>query len=207
MSKDSKSIRGNSIIRMNAKVDQFLGTEKKWRDEMAKLREIALDCGLVEEFKWGKPCYALEGKNVVLIVPFKDCCALLLTKGALLSDAHGLLIKPGEQTQAARQIRFTSVGEITKQESILKACINEAIKVERSGAEVAYKKITEYAVPEELKRKLKESPALKTAFHALTPGRQRRYLMYFADAKQAKTREARIEKYVPQILEGRGFDD
>lgn len=191
----------------NPKVDFFFAGTTKWQEEYAKLRTITLGCGLTEELKWGKPCYSLEGKNVVLIHGFKEYCALLFMKGALLEGAKGLLVQQTENVQAARQIRFTSAKEITKLASTLKACIQEAIEVEKSGREVIYKKATEFAVPAEFQTKLDELPALKTAFHALTPGRQRGYLLYFCSAKQSKTRETRVEKCAPRILQGKGLDD
>jgi uncharacterized protein YdeI (YjbR/CyaY-like superfamily) len=192
---------------MNSKVDAFLATADKWQKEMSQLRTILLACELTEELKWGKPCYSFRNNNVVLIVPFKDSCALLLTKGALLKDPQQILIQPTENTQSARQIRFTSVREIVKMETTLKAYINEAIAAEKAGKEVKFKKVSEFAVPEEFQNKLDESPDLKAAFHALTPGRQRAYLLYFAGAKQPKTREARVDKCLQNILRGKGLDD
>jgi uncharacterized protein YdeI (YjbR/CyaY-like superfamily) len=191
----------------NPKVDFFFSKAKQWRDEFEKLRGIILACGLTEELKWGKPCYALEGSNVVLIHGFKEYCAILFMKGALLKDPKGILIQQTENVQAARQIRFTNLREIEKLESSLKAYVREAIEVEKSGVEVEYKKTSEFKMPEEFQIKLDKTPALKKAFSALTPGRQRGYLLYFGSAKQAKTREARIEKYVPQIMKGKGLDD
>jgi len=195
----------NSIT--NVKVDEFLSKSKKWKDEYTKLRNIVLDCELTEEFKWMHPCYTLHNKNIVLIHGFKDYCALLFHKGALLKDAQGILIQQTENVQAARQIRFTNVQEIVDMESILKDYINEAIEVEKAGLEVEFKKTEEYTVPEEFQTKLDELPALKTAFEALTPGRQRAYIYYFSQAKQSKTRVSRVEKYMQQILEGKGLDD
>jgi uncharacterized protein YdeI (YjbR/CyaY-like superfamily) len=192
---------------MNPKVDAYLDKAKKWRKEMEKLRRILLGCELTEELKWGKPCYTFQASNVVIILPLKEYCALLFCKGALLKDAHGILVKAGENTQAARQIRFTHLREIVGRETILKAYIHEAMEVEKTGLKVTYKKITEFKVPEELQKKLDEIPALKTAFKALTPGRQRGYLLYFSAAKQSKTRESRVEKCMPQILHGKGLDD
>lgn len=191
----------------NPKVDAFLGRAKKWGDELTKLREISLSCGLTEELKWGKPCYSFQGSNVVILQGFKDTCALLFAKGALLKDPKGLLEKPGEHTQAARRIPFTSVQQITKLAPTLKAYIKEAIEVEKSGVEVKYKEITEYEVPEELQKALAKSPPFRHAFESLTPGRQRGYYMYFAAAKQSATREARIEKCRPLILKGKGLND
>jgi uncharacterized protein YdeI (YjbR/CyaY-like superfamily) len=192
---------------MNPKVDLYIIKAKKWREELEKLRMIMLDCQLIEELKWGKPCYTFQKSNIVIMLPLKEHCALLFCKGALLNDAKGILIKPGENTQAARQIRFTNVREIVERETILKAYIDEAMEVEKAGLEVNYKKITELILPEELQNKLEESPALKTAFAALTPGRQRGYILYFSAAKQSKTRESRIEKCRQRILNGRGLND
>jgi uncharacterized protein YdeI (YjbR/CyaY-like superfamily) len=191
----------------NPKVDEFLNNAKKWRDEFQKLRMICLDCGLTEELKWGKPCYTFQNSNIVLIHGFKEYCALLFFKGALLKDAKRVLIQQTENVQAARQVRFANVREIVKTEHILKAYIKEAIKVEKAGLEVTYKKTSEFAVPEEFQNKLDEIPALKTAFDALTPGRQRGYLFYFSQPKQSKTRESRVEKCVPRILNGKGLND
>ena len=191
----------------NPRVDAFLKEEETWRDEFTKLRKIILGCGLTEELKWGKPCYALEESNVVLIHGFKEYCALLFMKGALLKDPKAILVQQTENVQAARQIRFTSVQEIARLAPILKTYIKEAIEVEKSGAEVTYKKTSEFNMPEEFQKKLREMPALKTAFEALTPGRQRGYLLYFSAAKQSQTRESRIEKYVDQILDGKGLND
>jgi uncharacterized protein YdeI (YjbR/CyaY-like superfamily) len=190
---------------MNPKVDEFLRKAKKWREEFEKLRMICLDCGLTEELKWGKPCYRFQTSNIALIHGFKDYCALLFFKGALLRDQKGILIQQTENVQAARQIRFTNVREIVEMEPILKAYIKEA--KEKAGLEVSYKKTSEFAIPKEFQKKLDESRALKTAFGALTPGRQRGYLLYFSAAKQSKTREARIEKCVQQILNGKGLND
>jgi uncharacterized protein YdeI (YjbR/CyaY-like superfamily) len=194
--------------RMNPKVDRYFRTAKKWREEMEKLRTIVLGCEeLTEELKWGKPCYTFEGSNIVLIIGFKEYCALLLCKGALLQDPHGILIQPSENTQAARQIRFSNLREIVKLGAGLKAYIQEAIQAEKAGLKVEYKKSKEFVVPEELQTKLDEIPAFKKAFAALTPGRQRAYVLYFGAAKQSKTREARVEKCMPQILEGKGLND
>jgi uncharacterized protein YdeI (YjbR/CyaY-like superfamily) len=192
---------------MNPEVAGYLSKAKKWQEEMEKLRLIILDCQLTEESKWGKPCYTFQQTNIVLIVGFKEYCALIFCKGALLNDTHGLLIKPGENTQAARQIRFTNVREIVEMKSILKDYILEAIEAEKAGLQVNYKKHTELIFPEEFQNKLDEIPALKTAFEALTPGRQRAYHLYFSAAKQSKTRESRVEKCMPQILQGKGLDD
>lgn len=193
--------------RMNPKVDAFLSEAKKWQKEFKKLRTIVLDCGLTEELKWGVPCYTFEKTNVVLIHGFKEYCALLFFKGALLKDAKGILIQQTENVQASRQIRFTDVRQITKTEPILKAYIREAIEVEKAGLKVDFKKTTEFKIPEELQKKLNEVPALKTAFDALTPGRQRAYILYFSAPKQSKTRESRVEKCMQQILKGKGLDD
>ncbi len=193
--------------RMNPKVDAFLSKAKKWQKEMKTLRTVFLDCQLTEELKWGKPCYSFRNSNVVVIMGCKEHCALIFCKGALLKDPKGLLIKPGENTQAARQMRFRSVREIVETEPALKAVLLDAVEVEKAGLQVKFKKITEHKVPQELKNKLDENPALKTAFAALTPGRQRGYYIYFSAAKQSKTREARIQKCMPQILKGKGLDD
>ncbi|HBP64783.1 MAG TPA: hypothetical protein DD730_11010 [Desulfosporosinus sp.] len=192
---------------MNPKVDEFLSKAKKWQEEFEKLRMIILDCQLTEELKWGVPCYTFQKNNIVLIHGFKEYCALLFIKGALLHDTHSILIKQTENVQAGRQIRFTNVQEIVAMETILKAYINEAIEVEKSGLEVNYKKNTEFTIPEELQNKFDEIPALKTAFEALTPGRQRAYIFYFSEPKQSKTRESRVEKYRQQILNGKGLND
>ena len=190
---------------MNPKVNLFFSKAKKWRDEFEKLRMICLDCGLTEELKWGKPCYTYQGSNIVLIHGFKEYCALLFFKGALLKDPRGILIQQTENVQAARQIRFTNVQEIVETEPTLRAYIKEAKK--KAGLEVNYKKTSEFVIPEEFQNRLDGSPALKTAFDALTPGRQRGYLLYFSAAKQSKTREARVEKCVQQILNGKGLND
>jgi uncharacterized protein YdeI (YjbR/CyaY-like superfamily) len=193
--------------RMNPKVDGYLSKAKKWQEELEKLRTIILDCQLTEELKWGKPCYTFQKSNIVVILPLKEYCALLFCKGALLNDANGILIKPGENTQAARQIRLTNVRKIVEMEAILKAYIYEAIEVEKAGLKVNFKKITELIIPEEFQNKLDEIPALKTAFDALTPGRQRAYILYFSAPKQSKTRDSRVEKCLQQILNGKGLDD
>lgn len=191
----------------NPKVDAFIDSEKKWKKEFEILREILLPFPITEELKWGVPCYALNGKNVVLMHGFKEFCALLFVKGALLKDTDGLLITQTENVQASRQIRFTGAADIVKLEESLKKYIAEAIEVEKSGLEVDFKKTAEFAMPEEFKVKLDEDPALKKAFESLTPGRQRAYLLHFSSPKQAKTREARVEKYIPVILSGKGLDD
>jgi uncharacterized protein YdeI (YjbR/CyaY-like superfamily) len=192
---------------MNPKVEFFFNKAEKWQEEYEKLRMIVLDCLLTEELKWGCPCYTFQKANIVLIHGFKDYCALLFFKGALLQDTNGILIQQTENVQAGRQIRFTNIEEIVAMESILKAYIYEAIEVENAGLEISFKKHTEYTIPEELLQKFKEIPALKTAFEALTPGRQRGYMLHFSSPKQSKTRESRVEKYIPQILNGKGLDD
>jgi uncharacterized protein YdeI (YjbR/CyaY-like superfamily) len=192
---------------MNPKIDAFLAREKQWKEEFKKLRQIILDCELDEDLKWGQPCYALEGNNIVLMHGFKEYCALLFMKGALLKDPKSLLIQQTENVQSARQIRFTNVQEITKMEKTLKSYIHEAIEVEKAGLKVELKKTTDFKMPEEFQRKLDALPALKTAFEALTPGRQRGYIFYFSQPKQSKTRESRVEKYIPNILDGMGIDD
>jgi uncharacterized protein YdeI (YjbR/CyaY-like superfamily) len=193
--------------KMNPKVDFFFTKAKKWQEEFEILRTIVLDCGLTEELKWGCPCYTFRQSNIVLIHGFKEYCALLLLKGALLNDAQGILIQQTENVQSARQIRFTTLEEIVEMEPVLKAYIYEAIEVEKAGLKVNLKKVSEYAIPEEFQKKLDELPALKTAFDALTPGRQRAYLLHFSQPKQSKTREARVEKYMHQILDGKGLDN
>lgn len=193
--------------KMNPKVDEFLRKAKKWQEEFEKLRMIILDCQLTEELKWGKPCYTFQESNIVLIHGFKDYCALLFIKGSLLHDVNGILIQQTENVQAGRQIRFTNVKEIVEMETILKAYIYEAIEVEKAGLEVNFKKNAEFIIPEEFQNKLDEIPALKTAFDALTLGRQRAYILYFSAAKQSKTRESRVEKCMQQILNGKGLND
>jgi len=196
-----------TLSSMNPKVEFFFSKAKKWQEEFEKLRMIVLDCDLSEELKWGCPCYTFQKGNIVLIHGFKEYCALLFFKGALLQDANGILIQQTENVQAGRQIRFTNINEITEMEPILKAYIYEAIEVEKAGLEVKLKENTEYRIPEELQQKFEEIPALKTAFEALTPGRQRGYLLHFSAPKQSKTRESRVEKFIPQILNGKGLDD
>jgi uncharacterized protein YdeI (YjbR/CyaY-like superfamily) len=191
----------------NPKVDWYFEKAEKWQAEITKLRAIMLDCPLTEELKWGVPCYTFENSNIVLIHVFKEYCAILFIKGALLKDPQGLLIQQTENVQAARQIRFTQVREIVELEPILKTYLLEAIEVEKAGLKVAYKKAAEFSVPEEFISRLEEVPGLHDAFEALTPGRQRAYLLYFSAPKQSKTREARIEKYIPQILAGKGLND
>ncbi|MFL5744595.1 MAG: YdeI/OmpD-associated family protein [Niastella sp.] len=191
---------------MNPRVDFFFKSVK-WHDEYEQLRMIALDIGLKEELKWGCPCYSDDKKNIVLIHGFKDYCAVLFFKGALLKDPKGILIQQTKNVQSARQVRFTNVKEIVKLAPTLKKYIKEAIEVEKAGLKVPLKKTTDYAVPQEFRMKLDKMPALKRAFAALTPGRQRAYIFYFSQPKQAKTREARVEKYLQQILSGKGLDD
>ncbi|MEO6254564.1 MAG: YdeI/OmpD-associated family protein [Ferruginibacter sp.] len=190
----------------NPKVD-FYFNKAKWQKEISKLRMIVLNCGLTEELKWGVPCYRFAESNIVLIHVFKEYCAILFFKGVLLNDANGILIQQTKNVQAARQVRFTSAGEIVKMERVLKTYIYEAIEVEKAGLKVALKKTSGFKIPEEFQNKLDKKPALKKAFDALTPGRQRAYILYFSAAKQSKTRESRVEKYMPQILRGKGLND
>ena len=192
---------------MNPKVDGYIRKNKRWLAELEKLRTIVLDCGLTEDVKWKSPCYMFEDSNIVLIHVFKEYCALLFFKGALLNDPIGILIQQTKNTQAARQIRFTHVDEIDELEPLLKAYIQEAIEVEKAGLEVNFKETSDFDMPEEFQKKLDENPALKTAFEALTPGRQRGYLLYFSAAKQSKTRASRVEKCIPQIFDGKGLND
>lgn len=192
---------------MNPKVDFFFEKPTQWQKEYRQLRALVLDCGLTEELKWGVPCYTFQGSNVVLIHGFKEYCALLFHKGALLQDAEHILIQQTENVQSARQIRFTDVKEIVEIKSLLKSYIFEAIEVEKAGLKVELKKTKEYPIPQEFQVKLDENPELKAAFEALTPGRQRGYLLHFASAKQAKTREERVEKLIPQILNRKGLND
>ena len=196
-----------TLSSMNPKVEFFFSKAEKWQEEFEKLRMIVLDCDLSEELKWGCPCYTFQKGKIVLIHGFKEYCALLFFKGALLQDANGILIQQTENVQAGRQIRFTNINEITEMEPILKAYIYEAIEVQKAGLEVKLKENTEYRIPEELQQKFEEIPALKSAFEALTPGRQRGYLLHFSAPKQSKTRESRVEKFIPQILNGKGLDD
>jgi uncharacterized protein YdeI (YjbR/CyaY-like superfamily) len=193
--------------KMNPKVDFYFSKAKNWQEELEQLRLMVLSCGLAEELKWGVPCYTFQKSNIVLIHVFKEYCALLFFKGALLNDAGGILIRQTENVQAARQIRFTNVREIVTMKSILETYIYEAIEVEKAGLKVSLKKASEFAIPEEFKNKLDQIPGLKSAFHALTPGRQRAYLLYFSAARQAKTRQARVEKWIPQVLNGKGLND
>lgn len=206
---------------MNPKVDSYFtegcgrcslgGTPdckvNKWPDEMEKLRRIVLDCGLTEQLKWGVPCYTFQKGNILILSAFKEYCALSFFKGALLKDAHRILVKPGENTQAERLVRFTNVQEIVQMESFLKAYVYEAIEVEKAGLKVNYNENTELAFPVEFQKKIDEIPALKAAFEALTPGRQKAYILYFSAPKQSKTRESRIDKYMPQVLDGKGLYD
>jgi uncharacterized protein YdeI (YjbR/CyaY-like superfamily) len=191
----------------NPKVDWYFDKAEKWQEEVRKLRTIILDCGLSEELKWGKPCYTLGKDNIVLIHTFKEYCALLFMKGALLKDPQSLLIQQTENVQSARQIRFSNLREIIKLESTIKAYVKEAIEVEKAGLEIDFKKTKEFTIPEEFQQQLDKNASLKSAFEELTPGRQRGYLLYFSGAKQSKTREARVEKCMPRILDGLGLDD
>ena len=192
---------------MNPKVDFYFDKTQKWQQELEQLRTIVLDCGLTEELKWGVPCYMFENSNIVLIHEFKEYCALLFFKGALLNDTNGILVQQTKHVQAARQIRFTNVREIVKMKKILKAHIYEAIEVEKAGLKVKLKKVSEFPIAEEFQKKLDKNKVLKAAFEALTPGRQRGYLLHFSAPKQSKTRESRVEKSIPQILEGKGLND
>ena len=195
------------MSKMNPKVDFFFSKAKKWKNEFEALRIIVLDCGLSEELKWGQACYTFQKSNIVVIHGFKEYCAFLFFKGALLKDADGILIQQTKNVQAARQIRFTNVREIVQREPILKAYIREAIEVEKAGLKVKFKKTSEFPIPEEFQNKLDAIPALKAAFDALTPGRQRAYLFYFSQPKQSKTRASRVEKCMQQILHGKGLND
>ena len=192
---------------MNPKVDGYLRKNKRWGDELKELRRIILDCLLIEEIKWRVPCYTFENSNVVMLGALKECAVLSFVKGALLKDARGILVKPGDNTQSARVIRFNNVREITEMEPVLKAYVHEAIEVEKAGLKVDFKAKRELVFPEEVEKKFDEMPALKTAFRALTPGRQRAYLLYFSAAKQFKTRESRVEKCKQRILKGKGLAD
>lgn len=194
-------------VKMNPKVDWFFNKAEKWQEEFEKLRAIVLDCGLAEELKWGCPCYTFQKNNIVLIHGFKEYCALLFFKGALLNDDHGILVQQTENVQSARQIRFADLREIFEMEPILKDYIHEAVEAEKAGLKVKYKKTSDFVIPEEFQNKLDRVPGLKTAFDALTPGRQRGYIFYFSQPKQSKTRASRVEKYIPQILNGKGLDD
>lgn len=192
---------------INPKVDLYLSKTKRWKKEMKKLRMIILNCGLTEEFKWMHPCYTFQKSNILLIHGFKEYCAILFHKGALLKDARNVLIQQTRNVQSARQIRFTSLSEIEKLESTIKKYISEAIEIEKAGLKVTLKKTSEFTMPEELKLKFKENANLKKAFENLTPGRQRGYILYFSAPKQSKTRDSRIEKYEQQILKGKGLND
>ena len=191
----------------NPKVDAIIGKAKKWQEELKKLRAILLDSELTEEFKWDQPCYTFQGKNVAILHGLKESCAFAFFKGALLKDVHGVLTAPGKNTQSGRWIKFTSLGEIAEMKSVLKAYVREAIEVEKSGLKVKLRKTSDLKIPEELQTMLDEFPALKTAFEALTPGRQRAYIYHFSAPKQSKTRESRVLKYMPQILKGKGLLD
>ncbi len=193
--------------RMNPRVDFFFSKTKKWHEEYETLRRIILDCGLAEELKWGCPCYTSQNRNIVLMHGFKEYCALLFFKGVLLDDTGGILIQQTKNVQAGRQVRFTNARDIAKMEPILKAYIDQAVEVEKAGLKVKLKRTSDFKIPEEFQNKLDKSPALKKAFEALTPGRQRAYLFYFSQPKLSKTRESRVEKYLPQILKGKGLDD
>ncbi len=192
---------------MNPRVNVYLRKAKKWRDEFKHLRMILLDCGLTEELKWGKPCYTFQKNNIAILQGFKEFCALMFFQGALLRDSNSILERPGENTQAARRITFTNIQEIIEMEPILKGYIHEAIEVEKGGLKVNLKETTDFAIPEEFQNRLGEIPGLKTAFDALTPGRQRAYILYFSQPKQSKTRASRVEKCVRQILNGKGLND
>ena len=192
---------------MNPKTDFYFNKNKQWQEEINKLRMILLDCDLTEDLKWGVPCYSYKKSNIVLIHVFKEYCALLFFKGVLLKDTKGILIQQTENVQSARQIRFTNIKEVIKLERSIKTYIFEAIEIDKAGLKVPLKKTKEYSIPEEFQIKLKKMPDLKAAFYALTPGRQRGYLLYFSSAKQSKTRESRVEKYLKQILDGKGLED
>jgi uncharacterized protein YdeI (YjbR/CyaY-like superfamily) len=192
---------------MNPKVDFYFNKATRWQEEIRKLRKIVLDCGLTEELKWGCPCYTFQKTNIVLIHVFKEYCALLFFKGVLLNDTNGILIQQTKNVQSARQIRFTNAQEIVKLKTVLKAYIYEAIEVEKAGLKVNLKKTTDFTLPEEFQNKLDKNRALKTAFYALTPGRQRAYIFYFSQPKLSTTRASRVEKSMPQILNGKGLDD
>ena len=192
---------------MNPQVDEFISKAKKWQTEFEKLRRIVLDCNLEEELKWYQPCYTYKGNNILIISGFKEYCILGFFKGSLLNDPYKILSKPGENTQSGRQARFTNLEEIEELETVLKQYIFEAIEVEKEGLKVSFKKTSEFEIPEELQTKFKENPVFKTAFEKLTPGRQRAYLLHFSAPKQSTTREARIEKYIAMILNGKGLND
>ena len=192
---------------MKKEVDKFLNNLDKWQDELIRLRELILDCGLIEDFKWMHPCYTVKGKNIVLIHGFKDYCAILFYKGALLKDPKNVLIRQTENTQSARQIRFTNVSEIENLESTIRKYVIEAVEIEKAGLKVKMKKTSDFEFPKELEQKLEENPKLKKAFKDLTPGRQKGYLLHFSKPKQAKTRISRIEKNTERILNGKGLND
>lgn len=192
---------------MHPKVKTYLSQAKAWQPEMEALRDILINCGLTEDFKWRAPCYTFEDNNIAILQPFKDACALMFFKGSLLKDSKGILEKPGENSQAAKRFRFTSLKEITQLKATIKAYIYEAIELEKAGLKVEFKEKNALKLPEELLQQFAKTPGLKTAFHALTPGRQRAYVMHFASAKQTATRIARIEKYIPHIRKGKGLND
>jgi uncharacterized protein YdeI (YjbR/CyaY-like superfamily) len=192
---------------MNPKVDWFFDKSTKWQEAYQELRELALSFELTEELKWGCPCYTIGKSNIFLIHGFKDYCALLFMQGALLKDKKNILIQQTENVQSARQIRFANIEEILKNKSTIKSYIKEAIQLDKAGLKVELKKTTEFKMPDEFQSALNEMSELKTAFEALTPGRQRGYLLYFSSAKQSKTRNERVEKYIPKILDGKGLDD
>lgn len=192
---------------MNPKVDFFFNKANQWQEEFKKLRTIVLDCGLTEELKWGTPCYTRDSRNIVLMHGFKNYCALLFFKGSLLKDTKDILIQQSANVQAARQIRFTNVDQIGKMKTTLKDYIRQAMEVEKAGLQVTLKKSSEFAMAEEFQHELNKSATLKKAFHALTPGRQRGYLLYFSQPKQSKTRQARVEKCKPQMMKGKGLND
>ncbi len=208
LSSQEKNIESNSCMKnTNPKVDWFFNKASKWQKEYEQLRRIALDCGLKEELKWGCPCYTFENANIVLIHGFKEYCALLIFKGVLLKDPKGILIQQTKNVQSGRQIRFAGNSEIVSQKAVIKSYIREAIEVEKAGLKIQFKTTSEYGIPEELEEKLKNNPSLKKAFYKLTPGRQRAYIYYFSQPKLSATRAARIEKYIPQILNGLGIND
>lgn len=192
---------------MNPEVDWFFEKDTQWKQEYKRLRMLILECGLTEELKWGCPCYTVNENNVVLIHGFKNYCALLFHKGVLLKDSEDILVQQTKNVQSARQLRFTSVEEIIDQKHIIQAYVNEAVEVEKSGKEVKMKKTSEFDIPEEFQSRLDKDPALEEAFESLTPGRQRGYLLHFSGAKQSKTRQRRVEKAIPDILEGKGLHD
>jgi uncharacterized protein YdeI (YjbR/CyaY-like superfamily) len=207
MVREQREISGSSASEMNPLVSKVHGKEKRWRAEYAALRKLCLDSGLNEELKWGQACYDLDGGNVVLIHGFKEYCALLFMKGALLKDPNGILVQQTKNVQAARQIRFASLADINKRKAVIKTYIREAIAIEKSGAKVVMKTAAQFDSPPEFQARLDDDPKLAEAFHALTPGRQKGYLLHFAGAKQSATRAARVEKHVPRILKGLGLDD